>query len=494
MSQAPALPAKAAIGRREWLAAYLGIGLAYFAFAKAGLTLASINPSATPVWPPSGLAVASILLLGPKIGPAIFAAAWLANQTTTGDLASSLAIAFGNTLEALVAGALIGRWAGGASAFEAPGSVLRFIGICLAIATPVSATIGVFSLLASGLADAAIVPAIWTTWWLGDFAGALIVAPAVVLWTRLGSGRAPDLEEALVYGASVLIGIVAFSPLFEQTIVRSALAFLAVLPLVWTGLRCGPRQTATAALIIAGFAIWGANSGGGPFSRDRPEESFLLLLMFIISICVPGLVLAANGAVHRAALAQKEMLLREVHHRVKNNLQVIASMISLRSRRASDDSRPHFDVLAERVYAMGKVYDQIHKSQYHSEVDLGELLHDLAESARSDRVRVEVDAAPFTIGVETAIPLGLIAIELMMNAVKHAFPDSSGTIRVGLRRKGFDRLELTIADDGRGFDPDRAPSGSTGLQIVARLTDQIGGSLQTRSGASGTMHQIEFAQ
>jgi two-component sensor histidine kinase len=482
------------MGRRDWLAAYIGIGLGYFAFAKAGLMLASINPSATPVWPPTGLAVASILLLGPRIGPAIFAAAWLANQTTTGDPASSLAIAFGNTLEALVAGMLIGRWAGGASSFEAPASVLRFIGICLAIATPISATIGVSSLLASGLADAAMVPAIWTTWWLGDFAGALIVAPAVVLWTRLGSGRAPDLEEASVYVASVLIGIVAFSPLFEQTIVRGALAFLAVLPLVWAGLRCGPRQTATAALIIAGFAIWGANSGGGPFSRDRPEESFLLLLMFIISICVPGLVLAANGAVHRAALAQKEMLLREVHHRVKNNLQVIASMISLRSRRASDDSRPHFDVLAERVYAMGKVYDQIHKSQYHSEVDLGELLHDLAESARSDRVRVEVDAAPFTIGVETAIPLGLIAIELMMNAVKHAFSDSSGTIRVGLRRKGFDRLELTIADDGRGFDPDRAPSGSTGLQIVARLTDQIGGSLQTRSGASGTMHQIEFAQ
>jgi two-component sensor histidine kinase len=492
--QAPALPAKAAMGLSGWFAAYVAIAFAYFAFAKAGLTLASINPSATPVWPPTGLAIAAILLLGPRISPAIFAAAWLANQTTTGEPVSSLAIAFGNTLEALVAGVLIERWAGGESAFDAPASVLRFIGICLAVATPVSATIGVSSLLVSGLAEVAAVPAIWTTWWLGDFTGALIVAPAVVLWTRSGPSWKPRLEESLVYLASALIGIIAFSPLLEQTVVRSALAFLAVLPLVWSGLRCGPRQTATVALIIAGFAVWGANSGGGPFARNRPEESFLLLLMFIISICAPGLVLAANSLVHRAALAQKEMLLREVHHRVKNNLQVIASMISLRSRRAPDESRAHFDVLAERVYAMGKVYDQIHKSQYHSEVDLGELLHDLADSARSDRTQVIVDAAPFTIGVETAIPLGLIAIELMMNAVKHAFPESGGTIRVSLRRTGFDRLELTIADDGNGFDPARAPSGSTGLQIVERLVEQIGGSLDTRSDSSGTAHRIDFAQ
>ena len=480
--------------RRGWFAAYLGIGLAYFAFAKAGLTLASINPSATPVWPPTGLAIASILLLGPRISPAIFAAAWLANQTTTGDPASSLSIAFGNTLEALAASLLISRWAGGASAFDTPASVLRFIGICLAVATPISATIGVASLLASGLAGVAEVPAIWTTWWLGDFTGALIVAPAVVLWTRSRDGCKVDQEEIAVYAASALIGIIAFSPLFEQTAVRSALAFLTVLPLVWAGLRCGPRQTASVALIIAAFAVWGTNSGGGPFARDRPDESFLLLLMFIISICVPGLVLAANGAVHQAALAQKEVLLREVHHRVKNNLQVIASMISLRSRRASDEARPHFDVLAERVYAIGKVYDQIHKSQYHSEVDLGELLHDLADSARSDRTRVEVDAAPFTIGVETAIPLGLISIELMMNAVKHAFPDVGGTIRVSLRQASPDQLELTIADDGAGFDPESATSGSTGLQIVERLVDQIGGSLRTRSDSSGTTHRIDFAQ
>ena len=143
----------AAAGRHGLrLALMAGLCLAYFVLAKAGLALASIHPSATPVWPPTGLAIAALLLLGPEAAPAVFLAAWLTNQTTTGDLASSLAIGLGNTLEALVAALLTRRWAHGVHAFEKPGRVVRFAVICLAVATPVSATIGAVSLRAAGLA------------------------------------------------------------------------------------------------------------------------------------------------------------------------------------------------------------------------------------------------------------------------------------------------------------------------------------------------------
>jgi two-component sensor histidine kinase len=466
-----------------------GLCLAYFLAAKAGLTLASVNPSATPVWPPTGLAIAALLLLGPEAAPAVFLGAWLANQSTTGDLASSVAIGLGNTLEALVAVLLIRRWARGAEAFEKPARVVRFAVICLAIATPVSATIGTGSLHAAGLAQIGELPAIWVTWWLGDFAGALLVAPAIVLWarapTRIGG------EEALVYATAAVVGVLAFSPLLEQTAMRAALAFVAVLPLLWAALRCEPRATATAALLMAGFAVWGTNAGGGPFTRAHPHESFLLLLSFVASAFLPGLVLAATMAVHRQVLWEKDVLLREVHHRVKNNLQVIASMIHLKAGQASTASRPHFEALAERVYALGRIYEQVHNSEDLSEIDIGQSLREIAQSVQSDRIRVEATAPELRLGVDTAIPLALIAIELAANAAKHAFPGRAGLIRVELRRMGERRAELTIEDDGVGFAAGQAGPGSSGLQIVRALVKQIEGELETQSG-SGARHRIVF--
>jgi two-component sensor histidine kinase len=492
MANRLAIPAaiSAAAGRHGWkLALMAGLCVAYFLLAKAGLALASIHPSATPVWPPTGLAIAALLLLGPEAAPAVFLGAWLANQTTTGDLASSLAIGLGNTLEAVVGALLVGRWAHGAAAFEKPARVVRFAVICLAIATPISATIGAASLGAAGLAERAALPAIWTTWWLGDFAGALIVAPAIVLWA--GRGRSIAREEALSYLAAAAIGLIAFSPLFEQTAIRSAMAFLTVLPLLWAALRLSQRATATVAFILAGFAVWGTNASGGPFIQGRPDESFLLLLMFIASVCLPGLVLAANMAVHRVVMAEKDMLLREVHHRVKNNLQVIASMVHLKARQTSPDSRPHFDALAERVYALGRIYDQVHNSDNLAEIDMGQSLREIADAVRTDRIQVEAAAPRLSMGVDTAIPLALIALELAANAAKHAFPDRSGRIRLELRRLDGKRAVLTVADDGIGFDCNDVPTQSSGLQIVRGLVKQIEGELETRSG-SGTEHRIVF--
>ncbi len=487
--------------QRILVPALVGVGAAYFVLAKAGLALAYVNPSATPVWPPTGLALASVLLLGPRSGLAIFAGAWLANQTTTGLLASSLAIACGNTLEALIGALLIKRWAGGLDAFESPATVTRFAGICLACATPISASIGAGSLYLSGLADPASLPAVWITWWLGDFTGALIVAPVIVLWakSRIWLLRwRPVREPHIVYAAAMAVGMIAFSPLLHQTEIQGPIAFLAIVPLLWAALRCAQRETATVALILSGFAVWGTEAGGGPFERATANESFLLLLMFFISISLPSLVLAADAAVRRlteerrnAVLAEKEMLLREVHHRVKNNLQVIASMIQLGSRRGSHESRPDFDALAQRVYAMGSVYELIYNAENLAEIDLALYLRHIADSLRTDQIAVEVEAAPLRIGVDTAIPLGLIAIELATNASKHAFSAEGGTVSMMLRRIDPERAELTVADDGVGLSPDRVPPNSTGLQIVEGLVKQINGSLETRSEA-GTIHRITF--
>jgi integral membrane sensor domain MASE1 len=106
------------------------IGVAYFALAKLGLTLASINPSATPIWPPTGFAIAALLLWGMRAWPVIFIAALIANATTAGTVATSAAIAAGNMLEAVTIAWLVARWCGGAKTFDTPARVLAFATIC----------------------------------------------------------------------------------------------------------------------------------------------------------------------------------------------------------------------------------------------------------------------------------------------------------------------------------------------------------------------------
>jgi two-component sensor histidine kinase len=421
-----------------------------------------------------------------------------ANQTTTACFGHHWQL-LRNTLEALVAAYLMKRLAGGVDAFQTPSRVSdsRYLfHLCHAHQRHHR----VIVLTLSGLADIPTCPKYGSPV-ARDFAGAVTVAPVIVLWTK--HSDQPQRwrligNAGIVYGGAVLIGLVAFSPLLKDTLIRGPLAFLAILPLLFSALRCTQRETATVALILAACAVWGTAAGGGPFDRATANESFLLLVMFFISISLPSLVLAAEVGVRRVAeqnqdriLAEKEMLIREVHHRVKNNLQVISSMIHLRSKRAPEEMQPQFDALAQRIHAMGRVYEQIHGVEDMSEIDLSHYLRQIADLVRTEDISVEVDAVPVTVAIDTAIPLGLVAIELITNAVKHAFLDSGGTVRVSLRKLNGHNVQLRVADDGVGLLPDRATPGSIGMQIVQGLVKQIDGTLET-SSAPGTVHTIQF--
>ena len=272
------------------------VGFAYFALAYLGLRLASINPSATPIWAPTGLAIAAILLWGPRIAPAIFVAAFLINQLTAGSIFTSLAIACGNTLEAVIAGYLVWHWAQGEQVFDSPLGVMKFTLISLT-ATLVSATTGVSSLALAGYAEMSSFMSVWLTWWLGDLAGALIVTPVVVLWAKseLASLTPPQITgTGLTYFATVAVGAIAFSPLLQQTPLHDALIFLVILPLLWASLRQGPRDTATVALIISAFVVWCTAMQCGPFAKPNLNNSFMVSLAFVISTAVLSLALSAE--------------------------------------------------------------------------------------------------------------------------------------------------------------------------------------------------------
>ena len=250
------------------------VGIAYFALARLGLHLASINPSATPVWPATGLAIAAVLLWGPRIAPAIFIAAFLINRLTAGSVFTSLAIAGGNTLEAVIAGYLVRHWAQSEQVFDTPTGIAKFALVSLAAAI-VSVTIGVSSLTLAGSAEVSSFVPVWLTWWLGDLAGALVVTPVVVLWAKSepASFTTPQITKTgLTYLATIAAGVIAFSPLLQQTTLHDALIFVVILPLLWASLRQGPRDTATVALIISAFAVWCTLLQCGPFAKPSLND------------------------------------------------------------------------------------------------------------------------------------------------------------------------------------------------------------------------------
>jgi diguanylate cyclase (GGDEF)-like protein len=282
----------------------LGAGLfaVYVVAGKLSLRLAFIHPSASVVWPPTGIALAALLVLGLRFWPAILAGAFVVNATTAGSALTSLGIATGNTLEAVVGCWLVTQFAGGRAAFDTPGNVLRFAALAATLSTAISATVGVTSLLLGGFVDWVQYAAVWLTWWLGDACGALIVAPLLLLWTArpwpAWDGRRVFELAALFLSLAVTAGIV-FGGYLHSVGRNEPRTYLCAPFLVWAALRFNQRKAATAVCLLSAIAVAGTLRGTGPFVVSSPNASLLHLHAFLGVMSLMTLVFAAEVAERR---------------------------------------------------------------------------------------------------------------------------------------------------------------------------------------------------
>ena len=201
------------------------------------------------------------------------------------------------------------------------------------------------------------------------------------------------------------------------------------------------------------------------------------------------------------ALQQKDLLLREVHHRVKNNLQVIHSLLDLQALKSKDTEL--VGMLRDsqnRVRSMSLIHQTLYQSQNFAQVDfqrfLGELLPRLTEAyaSMSNQVRITINAHDVKLPINEAIPCGLIVNELVSNALKHGFPgQQTGHVEVNIREHEDNWVELSISDDGEGIpqDLDIARTDSLGLQLVNLLAQQLHGQLDIRR-AKPTRFSLRF--
>ena len=194
----------------------------------------------------------------------------------------------------------------------------------------------------------------------------------------------------------------------------------------------------------------------------------------------------------QSSLAEKEVLMREIHHRVKNNLQMMSALLELQAGYLQDEeARAYFADSQQRIQSMAMVHAQLYKNQEMAQIDFAAYLRSLVDLLRGQyaercaQVAIRVDAQACTLPVDTAIPCGLVVTELVANAMKHAFPGNrAGELRIGLRCGGQGKVILEVADDGVGLPaaPEAQGGEGFGMRVVRLMVEeQLHGKLRIQT-------------
>lgn len=343
----------------------------YFCTARLGLMLDAVSDFATLVWFPTGLALACLLLDGPRLWPGIAIGAFLVNWSIGASLLTACGIAVGNTLEALVGAFLLRRVVRFDNRLERLRDVLGLVGFASPLSTALSATIGVFSLWCGGKVILAAVGSTWSAWWVGDMLGALLFAPLILVWATTPRVRKPAgfIELCFLFFTLTLAGELSFGALLRSSQVANAsLVYLLFPPLIWAALRTGQRGAVTAMCSIAMLAIWHTVQNEGPFVRETLSESLLGLQTFMAIAGVTVLVMAAM--VSERAVAER--MARESQKQLKHAYEVLEVMIQQRTaalastnealRKEIEDHRRTEEALKQTAAEIGFLSDLVEQT------------------------------------------------------------------------------------------------------------------------------------
>ena len=295
------------------------LAAAYFVAARFGLSLAFVHTNVSPVWPPTGIALAAVLLLGYRVWPGILLGALLANFLTPAPVAASAVIALGNTGEALL-GAYLLRSVGFDNSLSRARDVFKFV-VAAIICTTISATVGNLSLSFFHSSQWSDFGSLWFTWWLGDLTGAVTMAPLILTWVAGKNTWFPKLR--YVEGSVLLLllslsAIVTFGKPAPTPVQYYPLARLLIPFLLWAAFRLGQRGVTAAIIVTSAFAVWGTSQGFGPFVSGDANNALLTLQLFVATNAVTFLFLGAVIEEKRAA----EAVRREDARRLAANLAI----------------------------------------------------------------------------------------------------------------------------------------------------------------------------
>ena len=508
------------------LAILTAVGALYFAAGKLGLRLAVVHPSATAVWAPSGIAVAAFLAFGTWCWPGVYAGALLVNFTTAGSLATSIGIATGNTLETLVAAALVRAFANGRDAFVRAIDVFWFSVLGGLLATTLAPTLGVMSLAAGGFARWSDFGRIWITWWLGDASGVLVVAPVLILWIKdrtLAGDRSRLYEASALWLCLLAVSTFLFTDAFRVADRHYPLQFLCIPVLLWAAFRFSPRETASATLILSAIATWGTIRGLGPFAPLPAEASLLVLQTFMAVTSMTMLVVTALVAERRQAVQARDDFFSIVGHELRTPLSTLMLQVENLMRGLKQNASP--ETLAARTDSIRRsgrrlttlVDEMLNISRITSgvipvalePVELSAFIRDTANHFLDQMATADTKTALSAEGQVWCRTdpqrLGYVFNNLLANAIKYGaghpieirVSGHSGVARLSIRDHG---PGISREDQKRIFERfERAVSAShvsgfgLGLWIARRTVEALGGVIRVESApGEGSTFSVEL--
>lgn len=504
----------------------IGIAAAYFITGKAGLLFAPLNSSATAVWPPTGIALAAMLFYGYRVWPAVFAGAVLVNISTTGDVASSLGIAMGNTLEALAGTFLVRRFAGGLDAFSHASRIFRFALFAALISTTIGATFGTASLAAAGLAAEGTIGLIWVTWWLGDATGAMVFAPLILLWSGASPARRPEgrgRERLIVFAATIGSAAAVF---IVPGIRDYPLEFLCLPAFAWAALRLGQRDMITTVMLTMVVAVFALELGLGPYALTTRQESMLVLQAFVLTVALLALPISAVIADRERMLGEayearvtaegaartKDEFLALLSHELRNPLAAITAATGILRQTSDGDKlgQRAVDIVDRQTAHLGRLVDdlldisRITRGKISLEkktLPISDIVARAAESCRplfaARGQRFVVEEPPDALWVEgDPTRLTQVISNLLSNAAKYT--PNSGQIKLLLSSESGEAV-IRVRDTGIGISAELLPSIfdlftqgdhslersegglGLGLAVAKRLVELSGGTISAHS-------------
>lgn len=522
--------------RASYLAAVVTLAGAYYLGGKVGLTVAALDGNVTPVWPPTGIAIAALAVGGLRLWPGVAAGALLVNGLSEVPFGSACGMAAGNTVEALAGAWLFTRYAGSGQPLGRLREVGALIALVAGLATICSATVGVLSLRLGGVIPTGAMWETWRVWWVGDALGALVVAPVLLLvaaqwgrqWKLPGKARA---LEAVVLGGLLLV--------FTWVSFRSAegRSYLVFPPVIFAALRFGPAGATAGTLTVATMAVLQTRTGSGPFAVTDPAHSLWLLDSFLAVLAVTGLVLAAvvrernQTAAENAALTatlqrnvdelefangELEAFTYSVSHDLRAPLRNIDGFARTLEKRAGSDldeeSRRYLTRVRSNAKSMGVLIDELlafsrlqRQPLQTRSVQVDDAVTEalaLLESERAGRpdLTISVGSMP-TVLADRAL-LVQVFVNLIGNSIKFTRDCDPARITVSAEPDPITgEYVFSVTDTGVGFDmayvdrlfgvfqrlhrmEDYEGSG-VGLALVSRIVNRHGGQVWARGSVGG---------
>jgi len=500
------------VGR--YLSGVLLLAAAYYGSAKIGQTL-HYTASVSAIWPPAGLGIAALYLWGVRWWPGVFIAEIVVNAELLAEphplpLGSLLGQQAGNMAEVVVGALLLRRLIGPRAAIDRAEQVGGLVA-ALAVATAISATVGMVSMLAGGVITAGEAPTFWRTWWLGDVAGALVVVPLVLTWAS-DPGRAwrrlRTAEGILLIATVATLGALAVSTSEPVTYV--------VFPaLIWAASRFGTPGATLSIVIATGVAIGITANDVGPFFKQPIDHRTLSTQVYIVVTAMTTLFLAAMvsereratrqlaGAKRREgeqAVQERQRIARDLHDSVSQALFSTLLHTRTAQKALAQESAPHDGRLARDLGAIGELTLGAQTDIRNLISELGRdpledglvpaLLGHATRLARGEGPAIEVHAPDgrLPLAARTEAQVFGIGREALGNVVKHA---QASTAWISVEERPG-QVVVEIRDDGLGFEPDVDHPGHFGLESMRSRAAEIEAQLSITSGpGQGTVVRIE---